>query len=124
MRELDPKAIGIHFGNDQLRIEVVDDPVNGAHHHYRIFCPLDTDWHRWRVDLIFQSRPVKQVGCNGITNEALLAVVADRLRGFQEGPLATHYNAMALLMIEEAAYWLNARTEDRVTRGVEGTTVL
>jgi hypothetical protein len=122
MRELKPEG-DIYFGNDKLRIEAVDNPDDGgASHHYRIFCPLTPEWHAWTVDLRFQSRPLSEVGCNGITNEALIAVLVDRLKGFQQGPNACYQNGMAILMLEEAAHWLNARTKDRVDRGVEGTT--
>lgn len=56
--------------------------------------------------------------------EALLAVVIDRLRGFQSGPYGCRENAVALTKIEEATMWLQKRTRDRMARGVEGTNKL
>jgi len=40
------------------------------------------------LTILFQNGPIGEVGVNGVTNEALLAIVADRLRGFQGGPTA------------------------------------
>lgn len=34
----------------------------------------------------FQNGPIKEVGVNGVTQEALIAICIDRLRSFQEGP--------------------------------------
>lgn len=73
--------------------------------------------------LFFQNGPVLEGGrgINGVTNEALLAVVIDRLRGFQAGPYACHENAMAMQKIRDALGILHARTRRRVHAGVEGT---
>lgn len=71
--------------------------------------------------LPFQHGPIKEAGVNGITNEALLAVLIDRMQGFQSGPYACRENALALTKLEEAKHWLLARTKERVARGVEGT---
>jgi len=74
------------------------------------------------VNLRFQSQPIaKPEDINGISNEALLAVVADRLECFQAGPFKCRENALALTKIEEAMMWLHKRTRDRMARGVEGS---
>ena len=74
------------------------------------------------VNLRFQSKPIaKPEDINGISNEALLAVVADRLRCSQEGPFKCRDNAIALTHIEDAMMRLHRRTRDRVARGVEGS---
>ena len=74
------------------------------------------------VNLRFQEGPIKvEEDMNGITNEALLAVVIDRLRGFQSGPFACRENALALTKLEEGLMWLQKRTRERIARGVEGT---
>ena len=71
------------------------------------------------VNLRFQEGPIKvDEDMNGITNEALLAVVIDRLRGFQSGPFACRENALALTKLEEGLMWLHNRTRSRM--GVEG----
>ena len=82
----------------------------------------------------FQNGPIACAeDFNGITNEALLAVVIDRMRGFQyatneagerttaPGHYACRENALALTHLEEALFWLQKRTRDRMARGVEGT---
>ena len=49
-----------------------------------------------------------------------MAVVVDRLRGFQDGPFRCRENACALTHLEEALMWMGKRTRDRLARGVEG----
>ena len=73
--------------------------------------------------LRFQDGPINADGngVNGITHEALLAVLCDRLRGFQKGPYACKANACALTHLEEAQHWLQQRTIERMRRSVEGT---
>ena len=71
-------------------------------------------------DLDFQAGNPSEVGVNGLTNEALLAVVIDRLQGFQSGPFSCRENALALTHLEDAMHWLQHRTRARVARGVEG----
>jgi len=56
-----------------------------------------------------------------VTHEVLLAIVEDRLKGFQSGPYACRENAVALLAVQTAMAFLKARTESRIARGVEGT---
>lgn len=70
--------------------------------------------------LRFQNGSAQEVGPNGVTNEAVLAVVIDRLKGFQQGELSCRENAIALTHLETALLWLQQRTRDRIERGVEG----
>ena len=65
----------------------------------------------------------QEFGVNGISGEALLAIVEDRLIGFQSGGYACRENAVALTKVQEAIMWLQKRTLDRMRRGVEGTSV-
>ena len=65
---------------------------------------------------------------NGISNEALIAIVLDRLRGFQGvarpdsgGNLPCRENALAITKLEEGLMWLHKRTRGRMERGVEAT---
>lgn len=72
--------------------------------------------------LNFQNGPIKSPeDFNGLTNEALLAVLIDRMRGFQGSQFACRENAIALTHMEDALMWLQKRTRDRLARGVEGT---
>ncbi|RPH88532.1 MAG: hypothetical protein EHM32_01115 [Spirochaetales bacterium] len=69
----------------------------------------------------FQNGPLKESGVNGCHNEDLIAIVIDRLNGFQSGDYNCRENALALTKLEEALHWLNHRTAARQVRGVEGT---
>lgn len=69
----------------------------------------------------FQNGPIKEHGVNGLSQEALLAVLIDRLEGFQSGQFKCRDNEVALTHIESAALWLHKRTLERVARNVEGT---
>ena len=107
----------VNPANDVLKIEVMDEPGSGgASHVYRIAADTFDD-----VVFGFQNGPIAEAGVNGITHEALLAIVADRLRSFQSGPYSCRENALALTKIEEAQHWLQSRTRARMARGVEGT---
>ena len=127
MRTIDDHKV--NPASDMLTIRVMDEPGSGgAHHAYLIegfdntSNPSDPDDQDANTALIlFQNGPISEVGVNGVTHEALLAVVADRLRCFQKGPFACKANACALTHIEEAQHWLQQRTIERMRRGVEGT---
>jgi hypothetical protein len=120
--------------NEVLQISVLDEPgQGGACHQYAIDVmvppggPLQLTGQpgrpevtgRWAID--FQNGPIQEAGVNGVSNEALLAIVLHRLRSFQAGPFSCRENAIALTNIEEGLMWLQKRTRDRIARGVEGT---
>lgn len=108
--------------NDDLIIAILDEPGQGnACHEYLVTLPGPPHINNCRIS--FQNGPIKEAGINGITNESLLAVVIDRLRGFQSGPFACRENAVALTHLEDSLMWLQKRTRDRLSRGVEGTNV-
>lgn len=118
MRELTShKVNGL---NESLVIGVVDGPGHGnACHEYRI--EYAQNGQACNVcEIHFQDGPIVETGINGISNEALLAVVEDRLLGFQSGQYACRENAVALTKLQEAMMWLQKRTRDRMFRGVEG----
>jgi len=73
------------------------------------------------ITLQFQDGAIHGEGANGVTNEALLAVVMDRLQAWQQGDYACRENALALTHIEQGLMWLQERTRERLERGVEGT---
>lgn len=111
----------VNLANDRIKIAVSDEPgAGGANHRYEI-SGFDLAGNPAAVDIIFQNGPIPEAGVNGITQEVLLAIVADRLRSFQAGPFACRENALALTKIEEAMHWLHHRTLDRMRRDVEGT---
>lgn len=57
---------------------------------------------------------------DGTTNEEVLKVLIDRLRGLEQ-KLPCRENSIAITKCEEALMWLEKRTAERRDRGVEGT---
>jgi hypothetical protein len=122
----------INPANDKLTIAVIDEVgAGGANHAYKV-SGFDLSTNKSAGDgvlqncatelvIYFQNGTIPENGVNGLTQEVLLAIVADRLRSFQAGPFACKANACALTHIEEAQHWLQQRTIERMRRGVEGT---
>lgn len=127
MRELTGHKV--NEANDQLTVEAVDEPGSGgACHRYRISGfstasnpSFDGNFPYKGVEFYFQNGPINESGVNGVTHEALLAILIDRLQGFQDGPYACIENGDALHLLEGAQQILHARTKARMARGVEGT---
>lgn len=106
--------------NSEIKIEVEDDPGHGgACHNYRLTFGEGIKHQHYLIR--FQNGPIALVGTNGLTHEALLAILIDRLEGFQSGPYACPENGMALSCLQSAQRELKSRTEKRLARGVEGT---
>jgi len=99
------------------------DPENGnASHKYGMAYQHGTgETSSAYQTLLFQHGPIGEVGVNGVTNEVLLVIVADRLRGFQSSKFACVENAAALSFVENALAALESRTRNREARQVEGT---
>lgn len=120
----------VNPANDRISIEVHDEPgAGGANHLYAVYgfhtlgnpsadtsCADETC-----LKVLFQNGPIAEAGVNGVTQEVLLAIVADRLQAFQAGPYACKENAEALKHVEAAQEALLSRTRARMARGVEGT---
>lgn len=127
MRTLEWKGVGCV--NRYLKIEALDErnPGNGnccyriepnTEDKYSLFddsCSIGGG-----IALQFQNGSPEEVRINGITNEALMAIIIDRMQGFQAGPYACRENAIALTHMETALMWLEKRTIEREGRGVEG----
>lgn len=146
--------------NEAIEITAIDLPgPGGANHRYELevkasLPPADqpplAEGTVISTLIAFQEGPIAEVGVNGLSNESLIAVVIDRLRGFQHkrfltineaiqaevplgagvpgefdfnsrGKYACRENAIALTHLEDALMWLQKRTRDRAARGVEGT---
>lgn len=119
MREI--KSHIVNPCNEKLCVRAEEElGPGGAPHVYEI-SHLDARPHPLMVLFSFQNGPIKEVGTNGVTHEALLAILIDRLQHFQKGQYACRENAIALTKLEEAQMWLQKRTRDREARGVEGT---
>ena len=59
---------------------------------------------------------------DGTTNEEVLAVLINRLR-FLQKKAPCRENSIVITKLEESLMWLEKRTSDRETRGVEGTSI-
>ena len=126
----------VNPANDKLTITVTDGPGAGGANHLYVIEGFDTATNSSdpftlahgsparHSTVLFQNGPINEVGVNGVTHEALLAIVCDRLRSFQAGPYACRENALALTKIEEAQHWLQSRTLARMRRGVEGSHIV
>lgn len=119
----------VNPANDKLEIAVLDEPgAGGACHAYRIEGfnvgrnpSEDPHAPQHSVSLVFQNGPIAEAGVNGVTHEALLAILIDRLESFQKGKYACRENAIALTHLQDAQHWLQHRTRERMARNVEGT---
>jgi hypothetical protein len=143
MRQIhDHKVNGL---NEAIKVTADDEAgPGGANHKYLLDLVAGAPEAGGQTMLIqFQNGPIKESGFNGFSNEALLAVLIDRMRGFQYGRIfkggsdeptvevgfdfasrgkyACKENACALTHLEEALMWLQKRTRDRMARDVEGT---
>lgn len=132
MREITSHIV--NPANDKIKITVLDQPgAGGANHIYGISgmdfilnkAAMETPDDRpyGEVSIIFQCGPINEHGVNGVTQEVLLAIVADRLECFQAGPFASTLNAQALEHVRAAQEALLSRTRERMARGVEGKSV-
>lgn len=113
----------VNEANSLLRIEILEENEHG----HGLLYGITSDEPRnaatppaVTLPVRFQSGPMAH-GLNGITNEALLAIVRDRLECFQKGPYCCESNNDALDNVMAAQRALQRRTAERVARGVEGT---
>lgn len=119
-----------------LSVTAIDEPgPGGASHRFNI-TGYDAENNPRRFDgnghkigdtkltqILFQCGPVGAQGRNGVTEEALLAIVDDRLRSFQAGPYPCAENELALAHVERALEELQNRTARRRATGIEGLNV-
>lgn len=119
---------GISQVNGSLQIHVMDQPgKGGANQRYDItgqdasnnISNIDAEGvypaagcnPLSRLPIIFQQGEPAVVGVNGITMEALIVILIDRLRGFQAGPYACPENDKALDAQQQSLMWLERRAE-------------
>lgn len=95
----------------------------GAYHDYEVVNPNDPDYPDVALACIeFQKGPRNDPDArHGVLDTDLLEIVRDRLKAFNDGPMATREGYLALQHVEEALMWLNKRAEDRAERNVLGT---
>lgn len=128
MKELTSHIVEGDSANHQLTIKVKDSPGQGGANHLYEITGFDISSNASKdqsphdgTRILFQNGPIAEFGVNGLTQEALLAIVIDRLECFQTGPFACEDNGIALGHIKVALNTLQNRTRARIARGVEGT---
>lgn len=75
------------------------------------------------LELKFQDGPLKETSRNGTDTEAVLVCLIERLEHFQEinnGKYACEENERAIGYLKNALALMEQRTEERISRGVEG----
>lgn len=119
------RQITDHFDGHGLADSILiasDEPdanAGGAPHEY--VCTIDGNQV---ANIQFQHGARHVAGSTpGILDSCLVAIVMDRLRGFQAGPFSSRQNAIALTKLEEALHWMHDRAHERARRGVLGTNV-
>lgn len=110
------------FNRERVQVEAIDEPGSGgAHHHYLITLKGDGEGvENISFELKFQNGPTKETPANGWTDEALLAVLIHRMKGFQAGPFPCYENEISLQHQQSALAWMLKRAVSRELRGVEG----
>jgi hypothetical protein len=112
----------LNIGTEKYtQVFAADNPDFGVNHAYIVKRTGDSSEEAVLGAVYFQKGPIKENGVNGCMNEDLIAMVIDRLEGFQNTPFKCRENALAITKLEEALLWLRKRTMDREARGVEGT---
>lgn len=71
------------------------------------------------VKFTIQSDPISEVGVNGVQALDMLVYVKCLFESLNEA-FPCRENALTITKIEEAIHWQEARTKDRLKRGVEG----
>lgn len=116
MRTIDTHHDG-HGLNESILIEADEFGPGNASHQYTLSIE-----GRNVGAIQFQDGPRNVEGSKaGVTEAALLAVLIDRLRCFQDGPYSCRENAIQLTKLEEVLHWTKARADARAKRGVLGT---
>ncbi len=105
-----------HGLNETIIIETDAPDASGAAHNYTA-----TINGKVVASIQFQKGPrLNPESTPGMTEAAVLAVLVDRLQGFQSGPYACRENAIQLTKLEETMHWTKHRADERARRGVLG----
>ena len=109
------------YSDGDRTVRTVGEPTaGGAYAEYEVISE-DEYGERELGTIKFQNDTIPNVGVVGWTNEALLAIVADRLNSFQQSDFACDENQEAFDATQKALGALERRTAERKSRGVEGT---
>jgi hypothetical protein len=103
--------------HEMLRNPGEDKPLPPGHFYQVGWLDKNGDW---QGDIIrFQDGPIPANGVNGLTSEALLAIIIHRTSTLN-GQFPCDENENAIKHMERALALFNERTAKRKARGVEG----
>jgi hypothetical protein len=106
-----------HGLNESITIEADGPGPGGASHTYIMKIGEEVVCH-----LQFQNGPRNVEGSiPGVTEQAVLAALIDRIKSFQAGKFACRENAIVITHLETAMLWSKERTNERARRAVLGT---
>lgn len=102
----------IENGDDKgVTVHAVDERgPGGACSHYLVGIP-----GQHNVELRFSGQNSR------VTDEALLAVLIDRMNAFNDGPVPSNETEWTMMQLTMALSSLRKRTHVRTARGIEGT---
>lgn len=109
----------IHTDHNGVAVNAISALADGTDvegHEYQVLAGTNNS------QISFQRGPVKENGVNGITNEALLAILIHRTK-YLNAQFPCDENERSIQHMEEALVNLEARTARRMVRGVEGLEV-
>lgn len=106
-----------HNGVAVNAISALSDGTNVEGHYYQVLAGPKN------LIVEFQFGGVADNGVNGVTNEALLAILIHRMK-FLDGKFGCDENKRAIQHMEEALCNLEVRSARRIARGVEGKDVV
>lgn len=107
----------IHTDHNGVAVNAISKLSDGTDVHGHVYQVLSGP-KATQID--FQLGPVKENGVNGLTNEALLAILIHRTE-FLNSKFHCEENDEAIRHMKQALVNLEVRTARRITRGVEGT---
>ena len=125
------QIFGHHDGHgltEAITILADEAGPGGASHAYTVYVQTarsKPEHHGEQVASIqYQRGPRNEEGSTpGVLDSVLLAIVADRMRSFANGPYACHENERVLSRVEDALFWLKHRADERAARGVLGKNI-
>lgn len=106
----------------QERLAVHADSMDGGQCNRYLITIFDhSGQSHGSVEIAFHAGDPSEIDPpNGITQEALFAILIDRYKSFQAGPWRCRENALVLMKLKEARLWVRERADDRARRGVLG----
>jgi len=81
--------------------------------------PINLTEDKGMISFKIQDGPVREVGVNGCQVDTIIEAAKIMIEGLNVN-YPCRENAVAITKLEEALMWLNKRTKDRESRGVEG----